>query len=61
MNDLIQKDFHKADIFRFYLEKQDSMVDMIICNSISWDTMRYKFTREELKGIADFINTFLET
>ncbi len=61
MSDLIHKDFYKADVFRFDLEKQyQSMVEMVISNSISWDCMRYRFTRDELKGLADFINKFLE-
>ncbi len=61
MSDLIRADFYKADIFRFYFEKLNSTVDMVISNSISWDTNRYSLTREELKGLADFINKFLET
>lgn len=60
MTDTIIKDFYKADVFRFDLEKQNSIVEMAISNAISWDTMTYRFTREELKGLADFINKFLE-
>lgn len=61
MSDTIIKDFYKADVFRFDLEKQNTIVEMVISNSISWDIMTYRFTREELKGLADFINKFLET
>lgn len=61
MNDVILKDFYKADVFRFDLEKQDHVVEMVISNSISWDSMKFRFTREELKGMADFLNKFLDT
>jgi hypothetical protein len=60
MNDLIQKDFYKVDVFRFDLEKNQDSVDLEICNAISWDVMRFKMSREELKGLADFINSFLK-
>ena len=60
MNDIILKDFYKADVFRFDLEKQNHIIEMVISNSISWDSMKYRFTRDELKGLADFINKFLE-
>jgi len=61
MNDIIQKDTHKVDIFTFDLEKFESIVNLTISNSISWDWMKMKLTREELKGMADFLNKFLDT
>jgi hypothetical protein len=61
MNDIIQKDTHKVDIFTFDLEKFGSIVNLTISNSISWDWMKMKLTREELKGMADFLNKFLDT
>jgi hypothetical protein len=60
MKDIIQADFYKANVFRFYFEKLNATVDMTVTNSISWDTNNYTMTREELKGLADFINKFLE-
>jgi hypothetical protein len=60
MSDLIQSDFYKANVFRFYFEKLNASIDMTISNSISWDSNNYTMTREELKGLADFINKFLE-
>jgi len=60
MNDIIQKDTHKVDIFTFDLEKFGSIVNLTISNSISWDWMKMKLTREELKGMVDFFNKFLE-
>jgi hypothetical protein len=61
MNDIVQKDTHKVDIFTFDLEKFGSIVNLTISNSISWDWMKMKLTREELKGMADFLNKFLDT
>jgi hypothetical protein len=60
MNDIIQKDTHKVDIFTFDLEKFGSIVNLTISNSISWDWMKMRFTKDELKGLADFINSFLK-
>ena len=60
MDDIVQADFYKANVFRFYFEKLNASTDMTVTNSISWDTNRYTITREELKGLADFINNFLE-
>ena len=61
MNDIILKDFYKADIFRFDLEKQNSMIELTINDSISWDYIKMKLTREELQGLSDFIAKFLES
>jgi len=61
MNDIIQKDTHKVDIFTFDLEKFGGIVNLTISNSISWDWMKMKLTREELRGMADFLNKFLDT
>ena len=58
---IILKDFYKADVFRFDLEKNQDFVDLTINNAISWDWMKMKLTREELKGMADFLNKFLDT
>jgi hypothetical protein len=50
-----QQNFYQANIYRFYLEPLNATVDMVVANSISWDTNKYALTREELKGLADFI------
>ena len=34
--------------------------DITISNVISWDIFQLKMTKEELKGLADFINKYLE-
>lgn len=61
MSEVIQKDTFKADVFQFDLERINGLVDLTINNAISWDWMKMKLTREELKGMADFFNKFLDT
>lgn len=68
-NSLLKKDFYKADIYRFDIESSTQEVpntkyiaafDITISNVISWDIFQLKMTKEELKGLADFINKYLE-
>jgi len=40
--------------------KQIPLFNLTINNAISWDWMKFKFTKEELKGLSDFITKFLE-
>jgi len=57
---LIKKDFHKLDVYRFDLEHLvDDLYEVSISNSISWDIMTLKATKEELKGLADFIKNMI--
>lgn len=56
----ITKDFYKADVYRFDIEQNGDSYYIDISNVISWDIMQIKTTKEELKGLADFINSFLE-
>jgi len=68
-NSLADKDFYKADIYRFDIESSTQEVpntkyipafDITISNVISWDLFQLKITKEELKGLADFINQYIE-
>jgi len=52
---IVTKDCYKADVFKFHLERINGLFDLTINNAISWDWMRMKLTRSELKGLADFI------
>jgi hypothetical protein len=60
MDQLVTKDSYKADIFKFHLERINGLFDLTINNTISWDWMRMKFTKNELRGLSDFINNYLE-
>jgi len=56
MSEVIQKANFKADIFKFHLERINGLFfDLTINNTISWNWMRMKLTKRELKGLADFI------
>lgn len=57
---MIIKDFYKLDVYRFDFEKVNNMVELNINNAISWDTLKIKMTRDELAGLSQFINTFLQ-
>ena len=58
---LIQKDFYKLDVYRFDVEYVvNDWYDVTLNNSISWDYMTVRATKKELKGLADFINNYLE-
>ena len=58
---IIQKDFYKLDVYRFDVEYVvKDWYDITINNSISWDYMNIRATKKELKGLADFINNYLE-
>jgi len=60
MSEVIQKDTFKADVFQFDLERTNGLFDLTINNAISWDWMKIRFTKDELKGLSQFINNFLE-
>ena len=58
---IIQKDFYKADVYRFDVEETSAdIVQFDISNVISWDIISTKITKKELKGLADFILKYLE-
>ena len=59
MNEI--KNFYKADIYRFNTETiSNNMIQFEISNVISWDSITMNMTKNELKGLADFINKHLE-
>ncbi len=60
MSEVIQKDTFKADVFQFDLERTNGLFDLTINNAISWDWMKMKLTREELKSLSNFLNAFLD-
>lgn len=60
MSQLVTKDFYKADVYRFDAEVlSGNMVKFDISNVISWELMTVKMTKDELRGLGDFITTFL--
>lgn len=60
MSELVTKDFYKADIYRFDAEAiSENLVKFDVSNSISWDIMSLKMTKDELRGLGTFIKNFL--
>lgn len=66
MSSVVIKDSYKADIFNFDMElwKQEEpkgeLFNLTVNNVISWEWMKFKFTKEELKGLANFLNQFVK-
>jgi hypothetical protein len=60
MSQLVTKDFYKSDIYRFDAEIiSENLVKFDVSNSISWDIMGLKMTKDELRGLGTFIKNFL--
>lgn len=52
---LVTKDSYRADIYNFDIETQNSIIYLTINNVISWEWLKMRLTKQELKGLADFI------
>ena len=48
------------DIYRANLNLDKGLYELEFSNVISWELMGMKMTKDELKGLADFINQYLE-
>jgi len=51
---------YKMDVYKVDVEKYNNLVDIEISNVISWELIRIKGTRQEIKGLVDFLNKFIE-
>jgi hypothetical protein len=66
MSSIVIKDSYKADVFNFDMEcwKQEDpkgeLFNFTINNVISWEWTKMKLTRDEIKGLANFLNQFVE-
>jgi hypothetical protein len=40
--------------------KKVELFNLTINNVISWEWMKFKFTKKELRGLTDFLNQFIE-
>ena len=52
---IVTKDYYKADVFDFNVEHNGSLINLTIYNVISWQWMKMMLTKEEAKGLADFL------
>jgi hypothetical protein len=50
---------YKMDVFKVDVEKNNEIIDVEISNVISWELMKIKGTKKEIKGLADFLNKFV--
>ena len=50
---------YKKDVFKVDVEKYNNIVDIEISNVISWELMKIKATKQEIKGLVDFLSNFL--
>jgi hypothetical protein len=50
---------YKMDVFKVDVEKYNNIVDIEISNVISWELMKIKATKEEIKGLVAFLNNVL--
>ena len=51
---------YRADIYKFDIDTKNSIVNLTINNVISWEWLRMRLTKNELKGLADFIYKTIE-
>lgn len=59
---ITKKDFFKTDVNRFDIEyTNDNHITLELSNVISWDILTMRLTKDELKGLADFIYNMIET
>ena len=50
----------KIDIYQFDLDKVNSDYILEVSDLITWGNVRVRLMKDELKGLADFINAYLE-
>jgi hypothetical protein len=57
---LVIKDSYKADVFNFDVEQNGTLSTLTINNVISWQWIQMKLTKDEIRGLANFLNQFVE-
>jgi hypothetical protein len=60
MSSIVIKDSYKADVFNFDVEQNGGLSTLTINNVISWQWIQMKLTKDEIKGLANFLNQFVE-
>jgi hypothetical protein len=60
MSSIVIKDSYKADVFNFGVEQNGSLSTLTINNVISWQWIQMKLTKDEIRGLASFLNQFVE-
>jgi hypothetical protein len=57
---LATKDSYRADIYNFDVEQNGNLSTLTINNVISWQWLQMQLTKDEIKGLANFFNQFVE-
>lgn len=57
---IVTKDSYQADIFNFDLEQHGNIINLTINNVISWDWQKMRLIKDEIRGLANFLNQFVE-
>jgi hypothetical protein len=60
MSSIVIKDSYKADVFNFDVEQNGSLSTLTINNVISWQWIQMKLTKDEIRGLVNFLNQFVE-
>ena len=66
MSSIVIKDSYKADIFNFDMEcwkqkePKGELFNLTINDVISWQWIKMKLTRDEIVGLSNFLNQFVE-
>jgi hypothetical protein len=60
MSSIVIKDSYKADVFNFDVEQNGGLSTLTINNVISWQWIQMKLTKDEIRGLANFLNQFVE-
>jgi len=60
MSSIVIKDSYKADVFNFDVEQNGSLSTLTINNVISWQWIQMKLTKDEIRGLSNFLNQFVE-
>lgn len=46
----------KMDVYKIDVEKNNNIINLEISNIISWELMKIKGTKQEIKGLIDFLS-----
>lgn len=51
-------DSFSCDVYRFYVENYNNVIDLEIRNVISWDSIKLRMTKNEFQKLSDFMINF---
>lgn len=51
-------DSFSCDVYRFYVENYNDVIDLEIRNVISWDSFKLRMTKNEFQKLSHFMTNF---